>query len=196
MSSYISLVRTEGVGRQERCHPFSLAGNRRGPKRPTASFPTTTLSLPMALPPRTETDLRRELTGLVVESLAVRQDLSHRSVRCAACAARDDDTDGDGGADADRTVGDGVCVVLREYEGFTWEIQDLRCPDHCVDRVADAAGVEADDQVVVAAVLEAAGYHSPDGQYHPEALTLGAVEVIDYSPASEGYHGRGPGTDG
>jgi hypothetical protein len=133
----------------------------------------------MALPPRTEADLSRELTGLVVESLAVRQDLSHRSVRCAVCAAAGDP--------ADRTVGDEVRVVLREYEGFTWEIQDLYCPDHGVDRVADAVGVEADDQAVVSALLEAAGYHSPDGQYHPEALTLGAVEVVDYSPAAEGY---------
>ncbi|WP_136600949.1 hypothetical protein [Salinigranum halophilum] len=133
----------------------------------------------MTLPPRTETDLRRELTGLVVESLAVRQDLSRRSVHCVGCAAE--------GRDAARTVGDEVGVVLREYEGFTWEIQDLVCPDHRVDRVTDAAGVEADDQVVVSAVLEAAGYHSPDGQYHPEALTLGAVEVVDYSPAAEGY---------
>ncbi len=133
----------------------------------------------MALPPRTEADLRRELTGLVVESLAVRQNLARRSVRCAVCTAAGDP--------ADRTVGDGVCVVLREYEGFTWEIQDIYCPDHGADRVADAVGVEADDQAVVSALLEAAGYHSPDGRYHPEALTLGAVEVVDYSPASDGY---------
>ena len=133
----------------------------------------------MALPPRTEADLRHELTGLVVESLAVRQDLSRRTVRCARCAAT--------GAEADLTVGDRVGVVLREYEGFTWEIQDVFCATHCVQRIADSVGVEADDQVVVSAVLEAAGYHSPDGQYHPDALTLGAVDVVDYSPAADGY---------
>lgn len=133
----------------------------------------------MALPPRTEADLRHELTGLVVESLAVRQNLAHRTVRCAACAAT--------GSEADLTVGDRVGVVLREYEGFTWEIQDVFCAAHCVQRIADSVGVEADDQVVVSSVLEAAGYHSPDGQYHPDALTLGAVDVIDYSPAADGY---------
>jgi hypothetical protein len=147
----------------------------------------------MALPPRTEADLGRELTGLVVESLAVRQDLSHRTVRCAPCAAEAAATGAE--SDADLAVGDEVGVVLREYEGFTWEIQDVCCSDHRPARIADSVGVEADDQAVVSAVLEAAGYHSPDGQYHPEALTLGGVEVLDYSPAVEGYPDPDPGPD-
>jgi hypothetical protein len=134
----------------------------------------------MAPPRRTEADLRRELTGLVVESLAVRQDVASGTVRCAACV------DG-GGPDAHLGVGDTVCVLVREYEGFTWEIQDVLCSEHRVARIADAVGVTADDQAAVAAVLEAAGYHSPDGTYHPEALTLGGVEVLDYSPAAAGY---------
>jgi hypothetical protein len=133
----------------------------------------------MPLPRRTEADLRREFTGLVVESLAVRQDVDRGTVRCGACARA--------GEDADLGVGDIVVVVLRNYEGFTWEIQEVSCTEHRVERVADAVGIEAEDQAVVSAVLEAAGYHSPDGSYHPEALTLGDVGVLDYSPAEDGY---------
>ncbi|WP_380681466.1 hypothetical protein [Salinigranum sp. GCM10025319] len=165
----------------------------------------------MALPRRTDAQLRAAFTGLVVESLAVRQDVARRTVRCAACAdvaaeengdtdPEDPDVNGtdpsDAGSDADSLggdsspdlgVGDAVVVVLRNYEGFTWEIQDVSCLAHGVDRVADAVGVEADDQAVVSCVLEAAGYHSPDGTYHPDALTLGDVTVLDYSPAADGY---------
>lgn len=131
----------------------------------------------MPLPRRTDAELRETFTGLVVESLAVRQDVGRGTVRCAACAE----------ADADLTVGDIVVVVLRNYEGFTWEIQDVYCTDHRVERVSAAVGIDADDQAVVSALLEAAGYHSPDGTYHPEALTLGDVRVLDYSPAADGY---------
>jgi hypothetical protein len=48
-------------------------------------------------------------------------------------------------------------------------------------------GVRAEDQAVVRAVLEPAGYHAPDGRYHPGALTLGQVDVLEYSPTAEGY---------
>jgi hypothetical protein len=138
----------------------------------------------MALPRRTDAELRRLFTGLVVESLAVQQNVARGTVRCAMCARAGD------GATADLGVGDAVCVVLREYEGFTWEIQDLFCRRHRVDSLADSVGIEADDQAAIDAVLEAAGYHSPDGRYHPDALTLGEVEIVDYSPAADGYrHG-------
>ena len=133
----------------------------------------------MALPRRTDAELRRLFTGLVVESLAVQQDVSRGTVRCAVCARA--------GEHADLGVGDAVGVVLREYEGFTWEIQDLFCPAHRVDSIADSVGIEADDQAAIDAVLEAAGYYAPDGSYHPDALTLGEVEIRDYSPADEGY---------
>jgi hypothetical protein len=145
----------------------------------------------MPLPPLTDEELRRAFTGLVVESLAVQQDVDRGTVRCAACARAGDD--------ADLGVGDIVVVVLRNYEGFTWEIQDVSCNEHRVERVEDAVGIEADDQAVVSCVLEAAGYHSPDGSYHPGALTLGDVNVLDYSPPEEGYavsdEGDGPNAD-
>lgn len=135
----------------------------------------------MPLTPRSDEELRHEFTGLVVESLAVGQNVDRRTVQCAACARRGDDPA--------LGVGDIVVVVLRNYEGFTWEIQDVSCNEHGVDSVAEAVGVGADDQAVVSAVLEAAGYHSPDGTYYPEALTLGDVGVLDYSPAEDGYAG-------
>ena len=134
----------------------------------------------MALPRRTDAELRRLFTGLVVESLAVQQDVDRGTVRCAVCARAGDH--------ADLGVGDAVGVVLREYEGFTWEIQDVFCHAHRTQSVADTVGIEADDQAAIDAVLEAAGYHSPDGRYHPDALTLGEVEILDYSPAVDGYH--------
>jgi hypothetical protein len=202
MSSYIAFARREGFPRQERCHPFSSAGT--GPRTSgTVGEPTTVdlssigrrSSTPppgtddiyrsaafgdtMPLPPLTDEELRRAFTGLVVESLAVQQDVDRGTVQCAACARAGDD--------AALGVGDIVVVVLRNYEGFTWEIQDVLCNEHRVECVEDAAGIEADDQAVVSSVLEAAGYHSPDGSYHPEALTLGDVNVLDYSPLGEGY---------
>jgi hypothetical protein len=130
------------------------------------------------LPRRTEADLKRAFTGLVVESLAVRQDVTCGTVRCVRCVRSESGS---------LAAGDRVVVVLRDYEGFTWEIQDVCCPAHGVGRVGDAVGIEADDQAVVSAVLEAAGYRSPDGTYHPEALTLGDVEMLDFSPAEDGY---------
>jgi len=119
-------------------------------------------------------DVVRELTGLVVESLAVEQDVAASTVPCRAC--------GD-----DLGVGDPVTATLRCYEDHTWELQGVYCRDHDVGGVAATMGVRAERQAVVAAVLEAAGYHSPDGRYHPDALTLGAVDVRAFSPTDAGY---------
>jgi hypothetical protein len=46
---------------------------------------------------------------------------------------------------------------------------------------------DAEDQAVIEAVLEDTGYRSPLGDFYPNALTFGAVEILDYSPAAEGY---------
>lgn len=119
-------------------------------------------------------DLARELTGLVVESLAVEQDVAASTVPCSTCGAS-------------LGVGDDVVATLRCYEDHTWELQGVHCRDHDVGGVAEAIGVRAERQAVVAAVLEAAGYHSPDGRYHPDALTLGAVAVRSFSPTADGY---------
>jgi hypothetical protein len=124
--------------------------------------------------PPSDGDLVRAFTGLVVESLAVEQDVEASTVPCSSC-------------DAALGVGDRVTAPLRCYEDHTWELQGVHCERHGVDSVADTMGVRAERQAVVAAVLEAAGYHSPDGSYHPDALTLGAVEVLAFSPTEAGY---------
>jgi hypothetical protein len=121
-----------------------------------------------------DADLARELTGLVVESLAVEQDVAASTVPCSTCGTA-------------LGVGDRVTAPLRCYEDHTWELQGVHCESHGVDSVAATMGVRAERQAVVAAVLEAAGYHSPDGSYHPDALTLGAVEALDVSSTAEGY---------
>lgn len=147
----------------------------------------------MATYDRSERELVRAFTGLVVESLAVTQDLGTATVRCRRCAS----DGGDRGAVTASTdvtagrpgAGDPVVVVLNCYEGHSWEIQAVYCEAHgaAIGTVEDATDVRAEDQAVVAAVLEPAGYHAPDGQYHPSALTLGQVDVVDYSPTADGY---------
>lgn len=119
-------------------------------------------------------DVARELTGLVVESLAVEQDVAASTVPCNACGT-------------DLGVDDRVTATLRCYEDHTWELQGVYCENHGVTGVGETMAVRAERQAVVAAILEAAGYHAPDGRYHPGALTLGAVEVLESSPTDAGY---------
>jgi hypothetical protein len=140
----------------------------------------------MATYERSERDLVAAFTGLVVESLHVTQDVGSSSVACGVC--------GDPGAAAASTpaaarlgVGDDVTVALSCYEGHSWEINGLYCGRHGLDSVAETMAVRAEDQAVVRAVLEPAGYHGPDGRYHPDALTLGQVDVLEYSSTADGY---------
>jgi len=128
----------------------------------------------------TERDLDRALTGLVVESLAVEQDPDRGTVPCEACPPESDDA-------AVLSAGDRVAVAVSCYENHSWEIQGVYCEDHAVTAVEAAMPVRGEHQTVVTAVLERAGYHSPAGEYHPDALTLGAVSVEDYSPPADGY---------
>jgi hypothetical protein len=123
-----------------------------------------------------EAALRELFTGRVVESLAVKQDFGTGTVGCRDCT--------DGGA---LSAGDRVTVALTCYEDHSWEMEGVYCESHAVDSVAATMGVRAENQAVVAAVLEAAGYHPPKGDFEPDALTLGAVEILDYSPTADGY---------
>jgi hypothetical protein len=66
-------------------------------------------------------------------------------------------------------------------------MEGIYCEDHPVDSIADTMGVRAENQAIVEATLEASGYHPPKGDFEPDALTLGAVEVVDYSPTAAGY---------
>jgi hypothetical protein len=121
-----------------------------------------------------EADLVELFTGLVVESLAVTQDFGAGTVGCRSCGA-------------DLGAGDAVTVALTCYGDYSWEISAIACRDHGAGDVAATMGVRAENQAVVAAVLEAAGYHPPKGDFEPDALTLGAVEILDYSPTADGY---------
>jgi hypothetical protein len=130
----------------------------------------------MARYPHSETALARQLTGLVVESLAVKQDFGAATVGCRAC---------EGGPPL--RSGDRVRVALSCYEDHSWEIEGVYCTDHAVDSVAETMGVRAERQAIVGAVLESTGYHPPAGNFQPEALTLGEVDVVEFSPTGEGY---------
>lgn len=131
----------------------------------------------------TERDLVRRFTGLVVESLTVTGGVGG-AVACRGCA--DADRPPEDGVPA-LGIGDEVTVALSCYEDHSWEIQGVYCGAHGVASVPDAMAVRAETQAVVDAVLEAAGYHSPDGTVYPEALTLGAVRVRDVSSTADGY---------
>jgi hypothetical protein len=124
----------------------------------------------------TEREIVDVCTGLVVESLAVKQDFGAATVGCRRCA------DGTTLASGDR-----VTVALTCYEGHSWEIEGVFCADHGIDSVTATMGVRAEHQAVVAAVLEQSGYLPPDGNFEADALALGAVDVLDYSPSDEGY---------
>jgi len=125
-----------------------------------------------------ERELVRLFTGLVVESLAVKQDFGTATVGCRRC-----------GEDTDATLssGDRVTVAATCYEDHSWEIEGVYCETHAVDSIAATMGVRAEHQAVVSAVLESSGYLPPDGVFQPDALTLGEVEILDYSPTADGY---------
>ena len=121
-----------------------------------------------------EADLRERFTGLVVESLAVKQDFGTATVGCRQCGET-------------LSTGDDVTVALTCYEDHSWEIQGVYCREHGVETVAATMDVRAENQAVVAAVLDSASYLPPDGKVEPDALTLGALAVLDDSPTGGGY---------
>jgi hypothetical protein len=121
-----------------------------------------------------ERELVETFTGLVVESLAVTQDMGAATVDCRHCGTA-------------LATGDRTTVALSCYEDHSWEIAGVYCAAHGIDSVAETMRVRAEQQAVVTAVLEGAGYLPPNGQYEADALTLGAVAVADYSPTADGY---------
>lgn len=133
-----------------------------------------------------ETHLRRRFTGMVAASLVVDADVETGSLRCDGCESA-----GDGPAHHLR-AGDRITATVTCYEGHSWELLSVRCRDHSVASVADAMGVTAEDQAVIAATLEPTGYRDPTGRFYPAALTLGDVEILDTSDAGDGYELGGP----
>ena len=125
-------------------------------------------------PIRSRTRLGELFVGLVVESLVVSQDFGSATGSRRQCGER-------------LSVGDAAAVALTCYEGHSWEIEGVFCADHGVDSVTETMGIRAEDLAVVTATLESAGYHPPAGDVEADALTLGPVEVLDYSPTGDGY---------
>jgi len=121
-----------------------------------------------------EAELREVCTGLVVESLGVKQDFGSGTVGCRVC-------------DATLESGDRATVALSCYENHSWEIEGVYCDAHEVASVESTMEIRAEQQAVVAAVLEPTGYLPPDGNFEADALTLGAVDIVDYSPTEDGY---------
>ena len=140
-----------------------------GPKSPAH------VSWLMPTDPAVERRLRREFTGLVVESLAVKQDFGAATIGCRGCSG------------TTLGAGDRVTVTLTCYENHSWEIQSVFCGEHVVETVEEAMAIRAEEQAVVSAVLEPAGYYPPRGAFQPDALTLGNVDIVDVSPTDAGY---------
>jgi hypothetical protein len=126
-------------------------------------------------------DLVQQFTGLVIESLAVRQDFGTATVGCRRCSE----------GSTTLSAGDRVSVALSCYGDYFWEIEGVYCPEHSVDSVAETMSIRAERQAVVDAVLESTGYHPPRGNFQPDALTLGDVTLLDFSPRADGYYTRG-----
>lgn len=126
------------------------------------------------MPPLAEEALAGAFTGLVVESLAVKQDFAAATLGCRTCGA-------------DLGSGDPVTVALSCYEDHSWEIQGVYCAMHPVDAVADAMAVRAETQALVDATLAAGSYRPPKGAVESDALVLADVSVRDYSPTADGY---------
>lgn len=122
-------------------------------------------------------DLVREFTGLVVESLSVKQDFGSSTIGCRRCSENR----------TTLSAGDRVSVALSCFEDYSWEIEGIYCLDHAVNSVTESMDVRAERQAIVKAVLESTGYHPPRGNFQPGALTLGAVEILDFSPTADGY---------
>lgn len=109
------------------------------------------------------------INGMVAGGFAIEYDLTGGAVSCERCGTV-------------LTAGNEVTVALICYEGHTWEPYSVFCRDHGVDTVAEAVGETSAEGAVVAATLEPTGYRDPVGDHHPDAVSLGGVDVLSYSP--------------
>ncbi|MFD1515526.1 hypothetical protein [Halomarina rubra] len=83
-------------------------------------------------------------------------------------------------------AGDLLQLEVERMNG-EWTPLFHRCADHAVETFPDEHTVHGTAQALVTARLEPTGAHLPTtGRYDPEALTIGDVEVLDVSRATEG----------
>lgn len=122
-------------------------------------------------PPSPETRIARAVSGMVAGGYAVDQDLDGGSIPCERCGSV-------------LGAGEDVTAAVFEYEGHTWELSGVYCAGHGVESVAATMGERSDEQAVVAATLEPTGYHDPLGDHHPDAVSMGGIEILDHDPVS------------
>ena len=111
------------------------------------------------------------VTGMVAGGYAIDFDLAAGLAPCRRCGES-------------LARGDDVTAAVANYEGHTWELYGLYCSDHGADSIDATMGERSDEQAVLAATLEPTGYHDPLGDHHPDAVSIGGIEILDYSPVS------------
>lgn len=80
-------------------------------------------------------------------------------------------------------------VLQLEVELMDGEWMPLfhRCADHAVDSFPEEHTVFGTPQALVTTYLEPTGAYLPGtNEYHPDALTIGEVDVVDVSAVDEG----------
>jgi len=120
-----------------------------------------------------ERELSRELMGVVAGGFGVATETETGTVRCARCANS-------------LSASDRVVAVLREHGGGQWTTESFYCRDHDAAELPGPTSDTSTDQVLVQATLEPTGAFGPRGVFHPDALTLGAIELLEFSPATDG----------
>lgn len=119
-----------------------------------------------------ERQLSQELMGVVAGGFGVATDETAGTVRCARCATS-------------LTASDRVVAVLREHDSGQWGTESFYCRDHGASELPNPVPDAGAKQVLVKATLEPTGAFGPRGTFQPEALTLGAIEVLEFSPATD-----------
>lgn len=119
-----------------------------------------------------ERQLSQELMGVVAGGFGVATDETTGTVRCARCATA-------------LTAADRVVAVLREHDNEQWGTESFYCHDHASDDLSGPIPDNGANQVLVKATLEPTGAFGPRGTFQPEALTLGAIEILEFSPATD-----------
>ncbi|WP_254544171.1 hypothetical protein [Halomarina pelagica] len=83
-------------------------------------------------------------------------------------------------------AGDVIQLEVERVDGV-WATLFHRCEHHAVPVFPREHTLCGTPQVLVATRLEPTGAHLPaTNEYVPDALTVGAIDIVDVSPADEG----------
>lgn len=119
-----------------------------------------------------ERQLSQELMGVVAGGFGVATAETAGTVRCARCATS-------------LRASDRVLAVLREHGSGRWETESFYCSDHAAKELTTLVPDTDAGQALAEATLEPTGAFGPRGTFRPDALTLGAIEVLEFSAATE-----------